>query len=991
MSSYVRIAAACLIALLGCGRAAALAPQVHLNDLHHAAWTEQDGVPADVHGMAQTPDGWLWLATNDGLYRFDGLRFERYALPASSSIRRSRIFELHAAANGDLLISYLLGGLSVLHADGTLADLLDPASSKVGTVGAMTMERDGSIWAIGSAGLYRYAGGRWQTVSSSPDWARTQMRSLLLDQYGRLWASSGEAVYLFNRASGALERVGAAGLFGSLVQSPDGRIWVATPELLRPVPDAPPGRRLARAPDYAPSESRWSGQFDRDGNFWALRCPVGVCRLARARARGDAAIVPAREADERLDQHWQLSGLSANAVLEDREGNIWVATRTGLDRLRENKLVAAHVPVGETGVFSMAGDSEGRLWAAEPGRGTLWELRPDAPPVSVPGRFVQVVANDRDGALLLAGKREIERRLRGQVSRIALPPDREGRFVDLTVLGMLDDGKVLWFASPQTGLMGMADGRWRPASAFNLPPRIYMSAAGGPGQLWLSHNDGALSLYDNGRLSRYDIGMIGIETGIFAGPQLLVGGEHGLAVLIGTQFALLNTVEPDVLRNVTGMAVTPEGDRWFNGSRGLVHVRRAAWEAALAQPGHLLAYELIDALDGYPGRASLDNRLPTVFNGGNGRLWLRASGGIMRIETAQLAPNTAQPVVQLLRLDTAEHSYPLRGALRLPAGAHSFNIAYTAAGLRKPERMRFAYQLAGVDAGWKEGNAARTAYYTNVGPGSYTFRVRALNEDGLAGAEAASAVIEIAPTALQSWWFKGLCVLAMAVLLAGLVRYRVRAATARLAQQLQVRMDERERIARTLHDTILQGVQAIVIRLHALVDELPADGGTRASLVRLLDNVDSTVAEGRDQVHELRSGVGRALEPVITRAGAELAEQFPAVRWQLHVTGTPLPLDGAVADDVCAIVREAMRNGFQHGGACEVGVSVRYGVALLEVMVSDDGSGMGPEVLVAGSKPGHWGLVGMRERAARLGAVLTIDSAPGQGTRIGLALPAQVQ
>jgi signal transduction histidine kinase/ligand-binding sensor domain-containing protein len=986
MLSTTRLLAAALTVLLTCAPAAALNPKIGLQDLNHASWSEKDGVPADVQSMAQTPDGWLWLGTVDGLYRFDGVHFDRFHLPAHPHIVRNRIFDLHAVDNGDLMISYILGGLSILHPDGTLVDLIDPDADHINAIGSMTMDRDGTVWAAALDGLHRYAKGRWETMSAGPDWATSDTRSVLLDQYGRLWASNGQALYLYNRAAGKVERVGGPEMHGSLLQSPDGRLWVGEADSVRLVPAAPLERRLPRAPDCSQSEARWSGQFDRDGNLWALRCPYGICRVANAGARQQAVIVPSREAGDKLDQHWQLSALSTNVVLEDREGNMWVSTQSGLDRFRENKLLPARIP-GPTGVYSMASDTEGALWVAEPVTGALWTLSADAAPVRAAGRFVSVVANDRDGALLLGGKRTIERRYRGKVSEIMLPPGRDGKAVDLGLIGMLDDGKVLWIASMQTGLMGLVGGKWLPSSAFNLPKRIFMSAPGGPGQLWLSHNDGKLSLYDDGRLSEHDISLVGVESGIFPGPQLAVGGDRGLAVMKGTAFVLLKAANPDVLRNVTGMAITPDGDRWLNAGKGVVHVRRQDWDAALAQPERPLVLELINVLDGYPGRAALDNRLPTVFNAGNGRLWLRATGGIVRLETAQLAPNRVQPIVQLLRLNTVKATYPMAGALRLPADAHSFNIQYTAPGLRKPEGMRFQYQLSGVDPSWQDGGVLRTAYYTNIGPGTYTFQVRAVNEDGVVSAVVTSAPIEVAPTLVQTWWFKALCLLAVALLMYGLYRYRVRTVTARLAQQLQVRMEERERLARTLHDTILQSVQAIVLRLHLLVNDLPAQGGTRASLERLLDNVDSTVAEGRDQVHDLRSGVGRALEPAVTAAGAQLAELYPATRLRLVVTGTPAPLGGAVADEVCGIVREAMRNGFRHAGASEVVVSIGYARAGLAVQVSDNGSGMPAEVLAAGHKAGHWGLVGMRERAARIDATLSIKSSPESGTQVGLSLP----
>lgn len=242
-----RLAVAMLIALFACSPAAALNPKVRLQDLNHASWSEKDGVPADVQSMAQTPDGWLWLGTVDGLYRFDGIHFERFHLPAHPHIVRNRIFELHAVDNGDLLISYVLGGLSVLHADGTLVDVIDPDVDHINAIGSMTMERDGTIWAAALDGLHRRAHGRWQTMSTGPDWATSLPRSVLLDQYGRLWASNGKALYLYDRTADKVARVGGDELHGSLLQSPDGRLWVGEADSVRLVPDAARAQPLPRA------------------------------------------------------------------------------------------------------------------------------------------------------------------------------------------------------------------------------------------------------------------------------------------------------------------------------------------------------------------------------------------------------------------------------------------------------------------------------------------------------------------------------------------------------------------------------------------------------------------------------------------------------------------------------------------------------------------------------------------------------------------------
>ena len=976
---YLKLAAYAAV-VLACQHAAALNPKIRLQDLNHASWTEKDGVPGDIQTMAQTRDGWLWLGTSDGLYRFDGVRFEKRPLP------RDRIYNLHALDNGDLLVAYQLEGLSILHPDGKIEELIDTKATTMGSIASVAMDKDGAIWAASGTGLHRYRNGTWEVMSAGPEWAGETF-SVLLDQYGRVWVSNEKFVYMYDRGAGRLQRLPDTDLHGSLLQSPDGRLWAARADMVRLVPMPPAGRQLRRDPDATLRESRWGGQFDRDGNLWALKCPYGICRVANAGATAASVIIPSKETDDRLYQHWQLSALSTNVVLEDREGNIWVSTQSGLDRFRENKLIPARIP-GPTGIYSLGNDTEGALWVAEYPNRALWRVSPDAPPVRDPLRSGSVLANDRDGALLIAGKRDIERVYKGRSTRIALPAPPGGQPPDLSVVGMLDDGKVLWMASLQTGLMGLVDGQWLPRASFKLPKRIFMSAPGDVGQLWLSHNDGGLTLYDNGKLSEFDIGMVGAESGIFAGPQLVVGGRNGIAFMRGKQFVQLEPRDAEPLRNVTGMTVTADGDRWLNGSKGVVRIRRADWQASIAQPSLPLKFEVIDVLDGYPGRAAMDNRLPTVYNAGNGRLWFRATGGLVRLETGELRPNTVKPLVQLLAVTTGKASYPLRSPALLPPGSANFTVEYTAPGLRKPEGMRFEYQLEGLDQAWQQAGTRRAAYYTNVGPGQYKFHVRAVNEDGMVGEAVATQSIEIAPTLVQTWWFKLLCVVAALLALVAAYRYRIKVATGAIARQMQTRLDERERIARTLHDTFLQSVQALTLRVTSVSLQLPRDSAARDKLETILDDADRALTEGRDQVHNLRTV--QDLDATFRQAGASLTAMHPEIAFELAVAGTPRALAPPVREELGEIGLEAMRNAFAHAGAGKVGVQLEYAAGHFMLSVSDDGRGLDAEEVKQRQAERHWGLIGMRERAKRIGAQFDIASEAAKGTTVSARLPARL-
>lgn len=945
--------------------------------LNHTSWTQKNGVPPDIESMAQTPDGWLWLGTSGGLYRFDGITFERYPLTSS------RVYKLHAADNGDLLISFAPDGLTVLHADGSTTQLpLLP--HQMGTFRAMTLDRDGAIWAINLNGLYRYANGRWQVMASGTEWAEAT-QSLVVDQYGRLWISTRHALYLHDRVTDKLLRVEGEGMQGGLLQSPDGRLWISgSDDVLRLVPMPPLGQHVQRLPSFNQSAARSAGQFDRDGNLWVPLCPRGICRMARAGDQRGGTLNPEHDSKDRLDQPWQLSDLGTRGILEDREGNVWIFTKSGIDRFRENKLIPADM-AGVAGELNAGRDNAGNLWAADWQTRSIWTIGTNGLAVRDPQRSGSAVATDRDGAILIAGNRYIERNYQGKSSRIALP-EIDGKAVDISVVSMFDDGKVLWMVSPQAALMGWTEGRWYDSTQFsNMPERIYMLAPGGPGQMWLSNNDGTLKLFDNGKLTRYDIALIGQESGIFPGPQLVVAGERGIAALFNNRFVALEPARAEALRNVSGMAVTADGDRWLNGARGLVHVRREDWDASLRQPAIPLVYELIDSQEGYPGQATLDNRQPSVYNMGGGVLWLRGSGGMVRLDTTKLQPNPVKPVAQLLRVNVGNRSYPATSPLRLPPDTRSFNIQYTAPGLRKPEGMRFQYRLEGIDPQWQDAESRRAAYYTNVGPGRYTFSVRAANEDGLAGTAVAELQLEIAPTIMQTWWFHLICVLAAILAAYGLYRYRLGKATAIIARQLEVRMDERVRIARTLHDTFLQTVQALILRVYTVLTKLPEDSEPRIKLESILTQAEEAINEGRDQVQQLRSG--RDLQAQIEVCGNAMAALHEGVAFSIESVGIPRRLAPPVEEELCAIAQEALSNAFRHGHASKIAARLEYMRDGLLLSVADNGCGIDDDQLHRRMHEGHFGMVGMHERAKRIGTVLEITSALGEGTVIAIKVP----
>ncbi|MET0543285.1 MAG: triple tyrosine motif-containing protein [Variovorax sp.] len=305
--------------------------------------------------------------------------------------------------------------------------------------------------------------------------------------------------------------------------------------------------------------------------------------------------------------------------------------------------------------------------------------------------------------------------------------------------------------------------------------------------------------------------------------------------------------------------------------------------------------------------------------------------------------------------------------------------------------MQFKYRLAGLETEWQDGGNQREATYTNLGPNRYRFQVIAANQDGIWNEEGSSIAFTIAPAWYQTAWFHALCALAAALLLFTLYRLRLRQVSAQIRGRLEARLAERERIARELHDTLLQGIQGLILRFQVATDRIPSGEPARELMEKSLDRADRLLAESRDKVKDLRSCASEAqtLDQALAIEGVHFAELHPA-GFRISVLGSARELHPLVHEEGLLIGREALGNAFLHARAADIEIELTYADDALRLRVRDDGEGIGHDVLAAGGRPGHFGLIGMRERALKLGAHLDVWSKPGAGTEVELRVPAAV-
>lgn len=959
--------------LLALAASAASSAQDHaptLADYNRAVWTASDGAPTHVVRIAQTPDGWLWLGTPNGLYRFDGMRFHSFRSSNGARLLSPRIWELAPQPNGDLYIGYEAPGLSVLRADGRLEHLAPPTKdSPVDRTNDIFLDTDRSLWVATSFGLRHLRAGQWSKIGAAygcPEAAVT----IAPDQGGQLWATDGRRLFHVDRVARrcvpasqpALNRDAPVKWLGFRT-SPDGRFWAGGDEHLALV-SAPTLGSVGR-PAYLNQSSGSTAIFDRAGNLWALRCPTGVCLAASAGASADDTIHMAAATTSRLDQPGQLSSLAPRVIFEDREGDIWLGSPTGLERFRRNTLRPVGLPAIK-GDFHVAPDTDGSVWVVAPQERRGWRYDPVLRGLTdLPGKY-RGATLAADGMIVLLKDEGITVRRAGLETTIDPPGGLPG------AAWARGDGDRVWLGGHAVPVQ-LWDGRaWKPQG--DLPGADFVfSTPGERGQMWRGLADGRLVLFKEGRLhAEYEqaaLGGIGQATCVSTAPELVVCGEAGVAVSHGGRFQRLRAQRDDVLRRVTGFLVAPDGARWLNGDTGLLRVEAADWRRAV-EAGAPLRYVLFDARDGYTGTAAGVASLKMV----NGRLWVTTTDGIVELDPARRERNPLAPQPQLMAVTGDDLAYPLTRPPTIRAGTTRLRFDFTAPALGRPERIVFSYRLDGVDRAWQTGTE-RSATYTGLAPGDYRFRVRAMNEDGVWSEGERTLALHVAPTLVQTVWFKLACMLAGLLLLWLGYRVRLRFLTRSLTERLHAQLEERERIARDLHDTVLQTFQGFVMKASTILPESESALGEK--LRQSLREAKTAIEEGRDKVESLRDGErhGASLHDYLRMAGEQ--DAGPGQQFTLRVVGQARRLHPVVEQEFCAMGREALRNAFRHAGASQHEAIVEYGTGALVLAVRDDGRGIEAG---ARDKLGHWGLCGIEERARIIHAEARLHSAPGAGT-----------
>jgi ligand-binding sensor domain-containing protein/signal transduction histidine kinase len=939
-------------------------------------WQVEDGLPQNqVRAICQTRDGYLWLATFDGLARFDGVRFVIFNRANTPELHSNIFTSLYEDITGTLWIGSD-GGLvryrdqrftTFTTAQGLAADMVNHVTgapdgrlfvatrNQVQTLESDTVNRtpifsvpanrsirqlyvsrSGDLWIASNEGAVQIRAGLAHRYGAAEGLSSTNLLTVLEDQSGSLWFGTvGQGVIRWQQGkveNFSLRHGQPDNIVYALTQDARGQIWAGTHGGLYQFKD---GRfvRASRA-SALPSDFVIALCPDREGNLWVGTDGGGLACLHESGVQS-------------LTTHNGLAGNHIYAVIEDRQRKVWAAS-----------WLSDGLGVWENGRFRLVGQANPLLKGG-----------------------VRTILEDRHGTLWLG------------VTANRLVNYRQGRFTDVTpkdvplapIFALAEDAQGTLWVGRQDGLFRWQEGRLiEIANLLKQPiPAVRIILTSRRGGLWIGTDYGLLHYHDGALRSFTE------REGL---PYPFISGlyeDADGALWIGTRGGGLCRLKDGVLITITTKEGLPtdtiyqmledkQGNLWCGSSRGIFRVSRQELNQLAERKITRLHSVFYDHAEGMRSSVHFGTH-PSACQTSDGKLWFPTLSGILVIEPEKFRFNAVAPPVVIEQVIVDKQAFPLGAEIVAPPGRGELEVQYTGLSFVAPESVSFRYHLDGFKQDWVEAGTRRTAFYTNLPPGQYTFRVLARNNDGVWNETGATIRLRLQPHFYQTWWFYGCCALVVAGL-AWLIHYR-------RVQQMQARhslvMTERNRIARDIHDTLAQEVAGLLAQLQVIKMLLPVSPQKAGQhLERAVQLARTGLADARRLVLDLRhqalehDDLATALEKFIAQVRTEDA---PPVVYQ--VKGTPRRLGEEQENNLLRIGQEAITNALRHARAKEIEVTLGFESKQVELRVQDNGCGFDVTTSTQGFG-GHYGLLGIRERAAQIGGELSLSSQPQAGTEV---------
>jgi signal transduction histidine kinase/ligand-binding sensor domain-containing protein len=962
----------------------------------HTSWTGRDGAPQGIIALAQTPDGILWIGGMSGLFTFDGVNFAPFnPNPGSPSLPISPIRFLFVSKSGELWVSPFHGAAIRIHGgEAQLYGHVDGGHLDV--IGQVQQDASGTLWSVlNEKHLVRLGSdGVWHEVAN-PTKNAGHVSKLYIDSSNTQWVV--EDNLLYTRPQGETEFIATTvNVHGpaKIVEGPDHSLWVMGEG---PTPAGAVnlqhidwvGRRLFAPQVYgqintilvAPDDSLWVNKNEELQRFGAR----AISRDYSGRRRNDSDFYPLKNGPTEY-------GLQA--LLSDADGNIWIGGMGGLDRFEHANLVPA-LPEAKVGAWHSCVDSQGEVWIVNTDDQLFVIKNKHASLIHswkgssnlFCGQEKRVYVFDQSGISIVRGRR---------IRHLPLLPGFTGYGDHYLFLGVVEQsgGDIIAAVGGAAGhgLWKYSAGKWtRFLPNLELPEvRSMFEDAEGSLYLAFTNNQTIVGRIKNGSLESLPaaikpFGFARTSYGLFA------YGGSGIAIDKGGSFQTLSFLNPERSKLITGMVDSDNGDLWINGARGIVRIPAIEVRSAITDPGH--AVSSLELREG----DFVGPDMPQLFRNSahsdpRGRLWFSTLNGVVSVAPDRLAMPQHLPLPSIRSILADGHE--IDGSAALPPDTHTLDVKYFGLDLTDPRRVVYRYRLEGPDASdssWQDVGLRTEAAYSHLPAGSYKFQVMASNGNDIWTQPVSSATFRILPHFYERTWVQGLFVLAGVLLAWTAISLRLRYVSAAIRMRAEERADERVRIARELHDTLLQGVQGLLLNFHVAAEKVPADHMSKKALERALTTADRIIVEGRNRVSRLRADNLNDAELKSLIEG--VAANFNSVRsidLAVERRGGSDILHSHVVDEIFCIAREALTNAFRHSEASRMVIELDYQKREFRMSCRDNGRGFDTVALGANLTNGHWGLRGMAERAERIGANFACTSNADQGTEIQVRVPARL-
>jgi ligand-binding sensor domain-containing protein/signal transduction histidine kinase len=959
--------------------AVALDPAKALTQYVHTVWRTDDGLPQNsVNHILQTRDGYLWVGTQAGVARFDGVRFTVFDHTNTPALHDDYIDGLVEDGEGTLWIATSNGGVTYFR-NGRFFHL-----DAIGARGGLTLvaDADGSMWIGGYGGLLHVRNGKVvRTYTTADGLSGDPVRRLVVDKDRSLWIAT---VGGLNRlANGRVEAYSTRDGLPSndvinMYLGSDDTLWVQTQssQIVRRV-----AGRFEPWKIQDISKPTTSMLEDRSGNLWFASATEGLFRVN----------------GEQVSRFTTRDGLSSDEVstlYEDHDGNLWVGTNEGgLDRFHDGSFTTYAREEGLVAdqTYAVIEDHAGDIWATTvAGLNRLHQnhVRVFTVADGLPVNSTWSLWEDRQQHLLVGTSGGgVARFDRGRFTQQFPKP---GDLPAYMVKGILQDSMGrFWFSTQGGGLVRYVDGQTSLYSRANglLSNFLYAIAEDRNGTMWVGTSSGLDSI-QGGRITSHETAglsdAVALTLHVDARNVLWVGTfGRGLFRLENGHFTRYTTrqgLPDDTINNIL-----EDGDAnlWIGSNKGIFRIARHDLDAVAAGTSKTMQPILFGKADGMKSSETNAGSQPSGWRARDGRLWFPTIRGVVVVDPARISLSDQSRPARVEQLLADEVDIDLAAPVRLAPGTRRLEIRYTAPNLSSPERTRFRYRLEGFDEQWVQGASQRVAQYTNLSPGHYVFHVGASADTGRWGSEEGLLGFDVLPQFYQTWWFRLLEALAGMLLLLGIYRLRVNWLHARAAV-----LEERQRIAGEIHDSLAQGLSGIVFQTEAaLISMERAPGMTATHLVSARDLAKSSLDDARYSVLNISPPI--ADQKSLLESLSAMARQLTGGRvdeLDIHSSGTAWTVPAEAKHHVVLITQEAVSNAIQHGNARTISISLTFAIDALHLTVSDDGVGFATEI----SEPGHargYGMRNMRHRSASLGARLEVSSGLGKGTRIILCIP----